>query len=94
MCGFGYRPDTQTPIEETMRAMNYVIDKGGHFIGGQNLANRSLIDDMLRKFNGLKPIVDELGIPLAQLAIVWCAANPNVSSVITAATKESQGQTS
>lgn len=45
---------------------------------------------MLRKVNGLKPIADELGVSLAQLAIAWCATNPNVSSVITGATKESQ----
>ncbi|KAI4311374.1 hypothetical protein MLD38_036277 [Melastoma candidum] len=57
-----------------------------------NLANRSLVDDVLRKVNGLKPIADELGVPLSQLAIAWCAANPNVSSVITGATKESQVQ--
>lgn len=48
------------------------------------------MDDVLRKVNGLKPIADELGVPLAQLAIAWCASNPNVSSVITGATKESQ----
>lgn len=59
----------------------------------QNLANRSLVDDVLRKVNGLKPIADELGVPLAQLAIAWCASNPNVSSVITGATKESQVST-
>ncbi|XLR53852.1 hypothetical protein S83_004524, partial [Arachis hypogaea] len=55
-----------------------------------NLANRSLVDDVLKKVDGLKPIADELGVPLSQLAIAWCAANPNVSSVITGATKESQ----
>uniref|UniRef100_A0A7N0USS8 NADP-dependent oxidoreductase domain-containing protein n=1 Tax=Kalanchoe fedtschenkoi TaxID=63787 RepID=A0A7N0USS8_KALFE len=57
-----------------------------------NLASRSLVDDVLKKVDGLKPIADELGVPLAQLAIAWCAANPNVSSVITGATKESQIQ--
>ena len=45
---------------------------------------------MLRKVDWLKPIADELGVSLSQLAIAWCAANPNVSSVITGATKESQ----
>lgn len=45
---------------------------------------------MLKKVEGLKPIAEELGVPLSQLAIAWCAANPNVSSVITGATKESQ----
>lgn len=56
----------------------------------QNLASRSLVDDVLKKVNGLKPIADELGVPLSQLAIAWCASNPNVSSVITGATKEAQ----
>lgn len=57
----------------------------------QNLASRSLVDDTLRKVKGLKPIADKLDVPLAQLAIAWCASNPNVSSVITTgATKESQ----
>ncbi|KAL5990165.1 ATP-sensitive inward rectifier potassium channel 1 [Asimina triloba] len=55
-----------------------------------NLANRSLVDDVLRKVKALAPIADELHVPLSQLAIAWCAANPNVSSVITGATKESQ----
>ena len=45
---------------------------------------------MLKKVNYLKPIAEELGVPLSQLAIAWCSANPNVSSVITGATKESQ----
>lgn len=45
---------------------------------------------MLKKVDGLRPIADELGVPLSQLAIAWCASNPNVSSVITGATKESQ----
>ncbi|KAG8369723.1 hypothetical protein BUALT_Bualt14G0043500 [Buddleja alternifolia] len=58
----------------------------------KNLASRSLVDDVLKKVNGLKPIADELGVPLSQLAIAWCASNPNVSSVITGATKEAQIQ--
>jgi len=60
------------------------------YLGFQNLANRSLVDETLRKVNGLKPIAAELGVSLAQLSIAWCASNPNVSSVITGATKESQ----
>ncbi|KAK8944471.1 putative voltage-gated potassium channel subunit beta [Platanthera zijinensis] len=56
----------------------------------KNLATRSLQDEVLLKVNGLKPIADELDATLAQLAIAWCASNPNVSSVITGATKENQ----
>lgn len=69
---------------------NLSCSKQGNFFLFQNLANRSLVDDTLRKVNGLKPIASELGVSLAQLAIAWCASNPNVSSVITGATKENQ----
>ena len=42
------------------------------------------------KVRELKPVADELGCSLAQLAIAWCAANPNVSSVITGASRPEQ----
>lgn len=48
------------------------------------------MDEVLTKVDALKPIASELGVPLSQLAIGWCASNPNVSSVITGATKEAQ----
>ena len=38
----------------------------------------------------LEPIAADLGCTLAQLAIAWCASNPNVSSVITGASRASQ----
>jgi voltage-dependent potassium channel beta subunit len=38
----------------------------------------------------LKLVADDLGCSLAQLAIAWCAANPNVSSVITGASRVEQ----
>lgn len=38
----------------------------------------------------LDPIADELGCSLAQLALAWCAANPNVSTVITGASRPEQ----
>ncbi|CAM6020112.1 unnamed protein product [Sphagnum balticum] len=170
-----HRPDISTPIEETVRAMNWVIDQGWAFYWGtsewsaqqiteawevahrldligpameqpeynllarekveleyaplyksyglglttwsplasgvlsgkyskgnipegsrfalenyKNLATRSLVDDILNKVEGLRPIAKELSVPMSQLAIAWCAANPNVSSVITGATKEHQ----
>jgi len=43
-----------------------------------------------RKAAGLKPIADDLGCSMAQLAIAWCARNPNVSSVITGASRAAQ----
>jgi voltage-dependent potassium channel beta subunit len=44
-------------------------------------------NDRVRK---LKTIADSLGVPLAQLALAWCASNPNVSTVITGATSPEQ----
>jgi len=38
----------------------------------------------------LAPLASELGCTLAQLAIAWCASNPNVSTVITGASRASQ----
>ncbi len=44
----------------------------------------------LAKVERLRPIADELGCTLAQMSLAWCAANPNVSSVITGASRPSQ----
>jgi voltage-dependent potassium channel beta subunit len=44
----------------------------------------------IEKVKGLMPIASELGITLAQLALAWCLKNPNVSSVITGASKPQQ----
>jgi voltage-dependent potassium channel beta subunit len=43
-----------------------------------------------RKAARLKPIADDLGCSMAQLAIAWCARNPHVSSVITGASRAAQ----
>ncbi len=38
----------------------------------------------------LGSVADDLGCTLAQLALAWCASNPNVSSVITGASRPEQ----
>lgn len=38
----------------------------------------------------LAEVADELGCTLAQLSIAWCASNPNVSTVITGASRPEQ----
>ncbi len=42
------------------------------------------------KVERLRPIAAELGCSLAQMCLAWCASNPNVSSVITGASRPSQ----
>jgi voltage-dependent potassium channel beta subunit len=46
----------------------------------------------IEKVRRLTPIADELGCSMAQLAIAWCLANPNVSTVITGASRVEQVQ--
>ena len=38
----------------------------------------------------LKPVADELGCSMAQLAIAWCLKNPRVSTVILGASRVEQ----
>ena len=42
------------------------------------------------KARKLKPIAEKIGCSRAQLALAWCLKNPNVSSVITGASKPEQ----
>ena len=44
-------------------------------------------NDKVRK---IKAVADRLDVPMTQLALAWCAANPRVSTVITGASKPEQ----
>lgn len=174
---FCHRPDFHTPVEETVRAMNFLIDRGYAFYWGTSewsaaqvmeayaIARRErlippvmeqpeynmfqrdrvereyarLYDEiglgttiwsplagglLTGKYNDgvpagsratlagyewlrarftneaaqqklaivrrLMPIAEELGCSMAQLALAWCAANRNVSTVITGASRPEQ----
>lgn len=58
--------------------------------GGANFIGRFLNDDVLTRVQELKPIADEVGLSLSQLAIAWVLQNPNVSSAITGASRPEQ----
>jgi voltage-dependent potassium channel beta subunit len=174
---FCHRPDLYTPVEETVRAMNHVINQGKAFYWGTsewsatqimeaygiarrehlipplmeqpeyNMFHRERVEreyarlyqeiglgttiwsplasglltgkygqgiptgtrvtlkgfEWLRKdfeseearkniakVEQLKQVADELGCSVAQLALAWCLKNPNVSTVITGASRASQ----
>jgi len=57
---------------------------------GMNGLEEKELEIIFKKLDGLKPIATKLGCTLAQMAIAWCLKNPNVSTVITGATKPSQ----
>ena len=174
---FCHRPDIHTPIEETVRAMSYLIDQGKAFYWGTsewspnkimqahavarrehlipplmeqpeyNMFNRQRVEghyahlyqeiglgttiwspldsgiltgkynqgipkdsrldldgfdwlregyesqegkEKIKKVGQLMPIAEELGCTMAQLALAWCLKNPNISTVITGASKPEQ----
>src|SRR5690606_34269473 len=62
----------------------------GALAGYEWLRNRLTDAERLSAVERLRPIADELGCTLAQLAIAWCAVNPNVSTVITGASRPAQ----
>lgn len=45
---------------------------------------------MRDKIRNLKPVADDLGTTRAKLALAWCLKNPNVSTVITGASRREQ----
>ena len=54
------------------------------------LAEQLTDDTSLAKVAKLMSVADGLGCSVAQLAIAWCLKNPNVSTVITGASRASQ----
>ena len=65
-------------------------DSRGALPGYEWLAERLTDDRTLGKVENLRPIAAELGCSLAQMSIAWCLLNPNVSTVITGASRPSQ----
>jgi aryl-alcohol dehydrogenase-like predicted oxidoreductase len=57
--------------------------------GAQFIA-RFMTDDVLTRVQKLKPIAEEAGLTMAQLAVAWVLQNRNVSSAIVGATKPEQ----
>ncbi|MEN8184098.1 MAG: aldo/keto reductase family protein [Myxococcota bacterium] len=49
-----------------------------------------LKDEVLERVAELRPLANELGVTLAQLALAWCLLTPGVSSVIVGVTRTSQ----
>ena len=58
--------------------------------GGANMIKRFLAEDVLTKVQQLRPIADELGLTLAQLAVAWVLSNNNVAAAIIGASRPEQ----
>ena len=61
--------------------------RGAH---GSGIKRNFLSDDTLTAVQNLRPIADEMGISMANLALAWVLTNDNVSAAITGATRPEQ----
>ncbi|MCO5967063.1 aldo/keto reductase family protein [Actinoallomurus soli] len=57
---------------------------------GAAFIQRLLDDEVLTRVQRLKPLAEEAGLSMAQLAVAWVLQNPNVSSAIIGATRPEQ----
>ena len=57
---------------------------------GANFISRLMTDEVLTPVQNLRPLADQAGLTMAQLAVAWVLQNPNVSSAIVGATKPEQ----
>ena len=85
---------TWSPLKSGLLTGKYaggVPDGSRGALAGYEWLRDSLTDaDANAKVAALGPIAEELDATIAQLAIAWCAANPEVSTVITGASRVDQ----
>jgi aryl-alcohol dehydrogenase-like predicted oxidoreductase len=74
-----YKPGEQVPADS--RAANKTMNR---FI------KQWLTDETLTAVQALRPIADEAGITLSQLALAWVLHQPNITAVIIGATRPEQ----
>ncbi|MGK3957653.1 aldo/keto reductase family protein [Arthrobacter sp. R4] len=58
--------------------------------GGLKTEHKFMQPEVLERVEKLKPIAEDLGVPLATLAVAWVLANPNVSAAIVGASRPEQ----
>lgn len=58
--------------------------------GGLKTEHKFMQPEVLEHVEKLKPIAQDLGVPLATLAVAWVLANPNVSAAIVGASRPEQ----
>jgi aryl-alcohol dehydrogenase-like predicted oxidoreductase len=54
------------------------------------LKDSVLKDEAIQKVKKLQAVADDLGVSMAQMGLAWCLKNPNVSTVITGASRVEQ----
>jgi len=92
--GIGLGLTTFSPLASGLLTGKYRngIPEGSRFSlpGYEWLKTRYMHDNFLASVAKLEPIATELGCSMSQMGIAWVARNPNVSTVITGASKREQ----
>jgi aryl-alcohol dehydrogenase-like predicted oxidoreductase len=57
---------------------------------GANFISRFMTDEVLTTVQRLKPLAEQAGLSMAQLAVAWVLQNPNVSAAIIGASRPEQ----
>lgn len=91
---YGYGATTWSPLASGLLSGKYLqgIPEGSRAsLPGYEWLRDEITDPArLAKVRALQPIAADLGCTLSQLAIAWCLKNPNISTVITGASRVEQ----
>ncbi|MGZ6316978.1 MAG: potassium channel beta subunit family protein [Anaerolineales bacterium] len=91
---YGYGSTTWSPLASGLLTGKYnngiPKDSRANLKGYDWLRGRLTDPDNLSKVRALEPIAKDLGCSLSQLSIAWVLKNPNVSTVITGASRVEQ----
>ncbi|WP_394289419.1 aldo/keto reductase family protein [Microbacterium sp.] len=58
--------------------------------GGSQMISRFMNDDVLSAVRKLKPIAEEVGVTMPQLALAWVLHNPNIAAALVGASRPEQ----
>ncbi|HKJ11528.1 MAG TPA: aldo/keto reductase family protein [Ornithinimicrobium sp.] len=58
--------------------------------GGADMIKRFMNDDVLKRVQKLRPVAEETGLSMAQLAIAWVLQNENVATALVGASRPEQ----
>lgn len=94
-CGLGVVP--WSPLAAGFLAGKYQRDSAGatgegRLTGPNPFGNQKFTDRNWRVLDALRPVAEQSGRPLAQVALAWASAQPGISSLIIGASRSEQLQ--